>query len=677
MMTLYIEGVKLDTPQNFFFTMTYRSSWFTSIDKITLSYSGTISIPKTANNTAALGAIISPSSVSDAPYKYLNADVMQDGIMFLKGAQVYLQQVTDDGYKLSLVWGDMNALKRMKDDEKELTALTTTKPDFNWTIVDTKNFPRVIDSHHALLNFDGTDVTYAFQRFPSVSCKSLIAKICAHYDMYEPPAEDTESIKDWVIPLMNRIDPIITEGEKYYDINEWTTHFILGDMNGEGYDIKMSKGGSNPDEYPPQDTENTPGGFNYLQEGVFVVSRELRAIGKPANSVNTLDSLVPLYSNIKILTRGEMKAVVSGVYNYESDVKLQLVYKHRKIGAGSYTEEDILTISPKYYEESGFMGATAVCEWDEESDTIPLVTQSRMDIYKDLDARLVWRLATSNLYVTIVSSNVVISSQMEYVVVGSPYYNFANYPKMKMLDCIKNISILAGKFVYIENVEMWDGLKMVAKPRLRMVSYDDAINSTDIYDWSRYADSELRDMTFTAGEWSQRNIFAYKENDNYTDSITMPIASEVLKERYEVNVPFNAVRMSSDGVMIVHKYHDEEDEYGDSYLNNEDLELLKGINIYNGNDDKMYIGKKYYNEVTKGYDVLALPWSELKANYDTVMETLQKMKVVKETMRLPQMVLRDLNLHKLVYIDKYGCYFAILQIRTRNNGTCDVELLKI
>lgn len=676
MMTLYIEGVKLDTPQNFFFTMTYRSSWFTSIDKITLSYSGTISIPKTANNTAALGAIISPSSVSDAPYKYLNADVMQDGIMFLKGAQVYLQQVTDDGYKLSLVWGDMNALKRMKDDEKELTALTTTKPDFNWTLGETGNFPRVLDNHHELLNFDET-VTTTFPRFPSVACKSMIAKICAHYDMYEPPAEDTESMKDWVIPLMNRIDPIITEGEKYYDINEWATHFVLGDMNSAGYDLKMSKGEGNPDEYPPQDTTNTPGGFDYLQEGVFVISRELRAIGKPANSVNTLDSLVPLYSNIKILTRGEMKAVVSGVHNYESDVKLQLVYKYRKIGASSYKEEDILTISPKYYEVAGSMVATAVFEWDEESDAIPLVTESRRDIYKDLDARLVWRLTTSNLSVTIASSNVVISSQMEYTVVGAPYYNFANYPKMKMLDYIKNIAILAGKFVYIENVEMWDGLEMVSKPRLRMISYDDALNSTEVYDWSRYADSELRDMTFTAGDWSQRNIFAYKENDDYTDSITMPIASEVLKDKYEVNVPFNAVRRSTGGVMIVPKYHDEEGEYGDSYGNYGDMEFFKGINIYNGNDDKMYIGKKYYNEVTKGYDVLALPWSVLKANYDNIMATLQKMKVVKETMRLPLMVLRDLNLHKLVYIDKYGCYFAILQIRTRNNGTCDVELLKI
>lgn len=135
----------MDTPPDFFFTMTYRSSWFTSIDKITLSYSGTITLPKTANNTAALGAIISPSSVSDIPYKYINADIMQDGIVFMRGAQVYLQQVTDDGYKLSLVWGDMNILKRLKDDEKELTALATITPDFNWTVADTKSFPNIND----------------------------------------------------------------------------------------------------------------------------------------------------------------------------------------------------------------------------------------------------------------------------------------------------------------------------------------------------------------------------------------------------------------------------------------------------------------------------------------------------------------------------------------------------
>jgi hypothetical protein len=204
-----------------------------------------------------------------------------------------------------------------------------------------------------------------------------------------------------------------------------------------------------------------------------------------------------------------------------------------------------------------------------------------------------------------------------------------------------------------------------------MVSYDDAMHSNDVYDWSRYADSELRDMTFTVGDWSQRNIFAYKENDDYTDTYTMTIASEVLKDKYEINVPFTSARYDSNGTLVAKRFGYEEDEYGDSYFFSNGVEFLRGFNVYKGNDDKMYIGRVENSEVKM------LPWSELIANYESIFATLQNMKVVKETMRLPQMVLRDLNLHKLVYIDKYGCYFAILQIRTRNNGTCDVELLKI
>lgn len=677
MMTLYIEGVKMDTPPDFFFTMTYRSSWFTSIDKITLSYSGTITLPKTANNTAALGAIISPSSVSDIPYKYINADIMQDGIVFMRGAQVYLQQVTDDGYKLSLVWGDMNILKRLKDDEKELTALSTITPDFNWTVADTKSFPNINDGRFIswLWEYSGTGLS---AKHPSVYAKDIITAICANYGILPPPSEDYERIKAWVNPLLNRIDPLITDGEKYTQNDEWQTSFSIGEMLSsiEQYDFEVLMSKGHADDTPPRDY-NIPAGALSSTDGIFQITRKLRAIGSASSSNSTLHSIVPLYSNIKILSRGRALIKCKGIADTTQNIQLKLIYKHRAVGAAAYEEEELMSIVPVYKEGDSVVGSNFLFEWNEESDLITYVSDKQTDIYKKLDARIVWRLVGANLTTEVVESNVTISSRLEYIVNGAPYFNFANYPKIKMFDYIKNIAIMAGKFIYIENVEHWTGSKKEEKPQLRMVSYDDALTNTDAYDWSAYTDRELRDMTFTAGDWCQRNIFSYKEDDDYTDSITMPIASEVLKDKYEVNVPFNAARADSNGNLVVKKYAYEADEYGDAYFESGGLEFMKGYNVYKGNDDKMYIGRVAVDAVTNTASVKALPWSELKANYDNLIATLQQMKVITETMRLPLMVMRDLNLHRLVYLDKYGCHFAILQIRTRSNGTCDVELLKI
>jgi hypothetical protein len=50
---------------------------------------------------------------------------------------------------------------------------------------------------------------------------------------------------------------------------------------------------------------------------------------------------------------------------------------------------------------------------------------------------------------------------------------------------------------------------------------------------------------------------------------------------------------------------------------------------------------------------------------------------MKEKMRLPLPVLQTIDLYRPVYLRQYGCYFAIIEMRTRGDGEVDVELLKI
>jgi hypothetical protein len=85
----------------------------------------------------------------------------------------------------------------------------------------------------------------------------------------------------------------------------------------------------------------------------------------------------------------------------------------------------------------------------------------------------------------------------------------------------------------------------------------------------------------------------------------------------------------------------------------------------------------YIGEYSNGYLTNTLKWNKLIKNYATLFDALKQAKVIREAMRLPYTVLQDIDLYTPVYLRQYGAYFAIIEIRTRQNGVADVELLKI
>lgn len=98
---IYINGQRLDLPENTNITLTYRSAAFVSIDKLNNSYSNTISVPRTARNESILGGVIFPSSSSETPYTYLAASIELDGVMVVPSAVAYITEVTTDEVKLT------------------------------------------------------------------------------------------------------------------------------------------------------------------------------------------------------------------------------------------------------------------------------------------------------------------------------------------------------------------------------------------------------------------------------------------------------------------------------------------------------------------------------------------------------------------------------------------------
>lgn len=77
-MTIRINDQEVDIKTSTNIALTFRNSAFVSADKISNSYSNTITMPRTARNEAVFGCVLSPSSVNSKPYQYLRASIDRD-----------------------------------------------------------------------------------------------------------------------------------------------------------------------------------------------------------------------------------------------------------------------------------------------------------------------------------------------------------------------------------------------------------------------------------------------------------------------------------------------------------------------------------------------------------------------------------------------------------------------
>lgn len=170
-----------------------------------------------------------------------------------------------------------------------------------------------------------------------------------------------------------------------------------------------------------------------------------------------------------------------------------------------------------------------------------------------------------------------------------------------------------------------------------------------------------RNISYQLNDFTQKNWFRYKEDDNVTENYDSFIAVENRALDYErdaVSLPFSACDTLG-GVASIPLY---------SYNDDGELEYDSGMNprivLY---DSETHSGVFY-----------PLRWEELiRQHYASYQEVVRQPKVIKELVLLSAPELAVLDLLKPVYIRQYGSYFAIVKVKTKENNICEVELLKI
>lgn len=614
---LYINNIKADLGKTDI-NLNYKSSLLTDISKIVSNSSYTIKLPKTSKNLALIDCTHLPSATSRYPYLIHKGTLLRNGIVLIKDANIVLFE-TGEYIEIALTWGNVTNFANVTSGDKKLTDLdygTDSGTDYAvWYKREWYTFPYV--------NYGFKDGEENAWYHPVVTVKWVLDKIAkSNGVVFDIPAEKSDLFSSWIIPLLtrNEADRQVKQSELTLSVDE-TTAINTG---GETF-LYRGIGFIYPENY----------NFNYY--GTFEAYTDSQGRDYWTHTYKTA------ISNAKINLKGRVTIRVSSPNGSPDGLKFALMNR--------YTASSILSVSPSKVTHLSGNVYDVIYEIDGQSDVVEGTRQVDFAFIEGPGGMTYYNSA---------SGSITFSAQADMILLRTSnkndgrFYFVPNLPDIKQIDFIKAIMSMAGLFA------LPDG-----DNRIRFVAFDDLkANISNALDWTSrlikaYTDTAPRNMKYVLDNIAQNNRFIYKEDNslkgNYDGNITVNDAT-IDYERDAIKLPFSACD-TKDGLPYIPLY---------SYNDNGELE-------YSNKSNPRILIQNKLKGVFRG-----LEWSTLIAkHYQTYKELINDAKVVTEYIRLTSLELCGLEMDVPVYLGQYGCYFAIIELKTKGNDICECKLLKI
>lgn len=256
-------------------------------------------------------------------------------------------------------------------------------------------------------------------------------------------------------------------------------------------------------------------------------------------------------------------------------------------------------------------------------------------------------------YIKIFSEDVQSVSYNQYYPIGS------NLPDISVVDFIKQICWLFGLFA------------IKSDTGVSFISVNKIIDNRDkAVDWSKKlvpTGWTAKETSYTFGDFAQKNYFRYEENENAKSADGyMVVQNKTLDhEKDLVKLPYTAggdngdmravpyFKWSEDGTTI------ELEDCGDRIM-----QLVISFDSQGKEDARLdFSDLKFQNRVSRfglsSYqDLIKLPF------------------VIKDTFRLTEIDLKNIDYTIPVYIERYAAFFAIISIKSQGDYS-ECELLKL
>mgnify|MGYP000905235525 FL=1 len=596
---LYINGDKVDVGDTDI-SLNYKSNLLTDISKIISNSSYTIRLPKTAKNLALIECAHLPSSTTKFPYLKHVGNVLRNGIIIVKDANVVLLSVSEY-IETALSWGNVTNFAEIVSSDKKLTDLEYgTEEGTDWVVWNNKGSN---SAQFPLINYGFNSGDSNVWYHPAITVKWILEKIQEESGVtFNFPSDKKTFIDKMIVPLLTRNDS--------QKINDAFPSFLKM----VGYVI----------------VEST---FSYLKLNYIGDStQQYASVGGPYG-----DRLYTKYP-ITLKVKGTIEMLVQ--YNSGMDVNNQYLNLRVSQSDSSGNISSVSTIERKNY--AAYIEAPNVRLLFNFDDLVSIES----DEFMHFTIKAIATGASSS----VLSLTVYDRNEISF---GEKFPLVPNLPDIKQIDFIKAVASMVGLFALPDGE---NGIKFIPFDNL-------SANKSKAVDWTNrvimaYNSVTPRNLQYTLDNIAQNNWFRYKEDDNvmgnYDGNIQVDDAT-IEYERDAITLPFSACSTKGD-VAYIPLY---------SYNDNGELQ-------YNKANPRILL-----LDGTKGI-FKGLEWTTLIANnYQTYKGLINNAKVVTEYIRLNSIELRDLEMDIPVYLAQYGCYLAIIEIKTKENDICECKLLKM
>ena len=534
---LYINGDKVDVGDTDI-SLNYKSNLLTDISKIVSNNSYTIKLPKTAKNLALIECAHLPSSTTKFPYLKHVGNVLRNGIIIVKDANVVLLSVSEY-IETALSWGNVTNFAEIVSSDKKLTDLEYgTEEGTDWVVWNNKGSN---SAQFPLINYGFNSGDSNVWYHPVITVKWILEKIQEESGVtFNFPSDKLTVINKMIIPLLTRND-----SQKINDAFPSSLKMV-------GYVI----------------VEST---FSYLKLNYIGDStQQYASVGGPYG-----DRLYTKYP-ITLKVKGTIEMLVQ--YNSGMDVNNQYLNLRVSQSDSSGNISSVSTIERKNY--AAYIEAPNVRLLFNFDDLVSIES----DEFMHFTIKAIATGASSS----VLSLTVYDRNEISF---GEKFPLVPNLPEIKQIDFIKAVASMVGLFALPDGE---NGIKFIPFDNL-------SANKSKAVDWTNrvimaYNSVTPRSLKYTLDNIAQNNWFRYKEDDNvmgnYDGNIQVDDAT-IEYERDAITLPFSACSTKG-GVAYIPLYSYNEEGELEYNKTNPRILLLDGTKgIFKGLEWTTLIANNY------------------------------------------------------------------------------------